>query len=233
MRPPVLLCLFGSVNLAATRVVARLLPPNARRAAAGMPAAREEWSGAGSGCSDAGGTTPQAECAMPSAYRGRTSDRPRAPCACPAPRPSPPRQARAGLRRRDGLRSRQRCSRPGGSRRADRFAPAHRSAATTIAWPAPRYGGILRSTVWSGPYPLALARLGPELAGCTALAGGIVLLTVAERVGQFRVGPADWSTPRVVDVLAGIAVAVERDLGSRAERRQSCSSSANLPGTVE
>src|SRR4051794_2937526 len=68
-----------------------------------------------------------------------------------------------------------------------------------------------------GTLSLALTqRVGPGLAGRTALAGGIVLLAVAERVGQFGIGSAA-GRDRACDVLAGIAMAVEGDLGGRAE----------------
>src|SRR6478736_5735778 len=68
-----------------------------------------------------------------------------------------------------------------------------------------------------GTLSLALTqRVGPGLAGCTALTGGIVLLAVAERVGQFGVGSAA-GRHRACDVLTGIAMAVEGDLGGRAQ----------------
>ena len=92
---------------------------NARRAAAVMPPAREKKVERGQvrprRCRrDYDGKRVRDAVSVP----GRRSGRPRAPCACPARRPSPPRRARAGLRRRAGQRSRQRCSRPGGWGRA-------------------------------------------------------------------------------------------------------------------
>src|SRR5262249_5620707 len=61
-----------------------------------------------------------------------------------------------------------------------------------------------------------LQRIGPGLAGRPAAAGGVVLLAVAERGGQVRVGAAAHRH-RARDVLAGAAVAVERHLGGRAQ----------------
>ncbi len=59
-------------------------------------------------------------------------------------------------------------------------------------------------------------RLRPGLTGGAATAGRVVLLAVAEGIRQLGIGSAA-ARHRLGDVLAGIAVAVERDFGGRAQ----------------
>src|SRR6478736_7340652 len=191
---------------------------NARRAAAVMPAAREKEV-------ERGRIRPQrcrrdyaaSECAMPSAYRveGRAD------------------RAHLALARLVGLLLRGGRGRGfggglgsgagngvrGGAAGVglDRFALRVEARLRQLLGPLLGDDDIAALHGLVGTLPLALAqRVGPGLAGCTALTGGIVLLAVAERVGQFGVGSAA-GRHRACDVLTGIAMAVEGDLGGRAQ----------------